>query len=314
MMIDSTTAGAKEPTSRRATSPWQATLRLGVLLCVVPLAGPHGGATAVLLRYHYMPGERLTYHFHLKETALRESVHEKRIGITPLSVIVDFDIVDSYRILSVSPSGVADTAYQVQSGIITTTVDGRSEVLAVLHKGARSPVRMVHLGADNRLLDPVESSASSLTLPSFGGYGLQEIGAMPSYPVAPGTHWRSTAKQHVALYFLDAATVPALGQIVAYNNTLVGYQDGRGQPVAALTSSSMIDFASNSVGSGTPVHARLTGITIISSTFNVTWQLLQSSAFHLDFLSTTTKPGTTAVLSRDRVAFDATVQLVSARA
>lgn len=312
-MADSTATGAKEPNGRRRISPWQATLRLGALLCVVPLAGPHGGATAVLLRYHYMPGERLTYHFYLKETALRESVHEKRIGITPLSVIVDFDIVDSYRILSVSPSGVAAAAYHVQSGIITTTVDGRSEVLAVLHKGARSPVRMVHLGADNGLLDPVESSASSLTLPSFGGYGLQEIGAMPSYPVVPGAHWRSTAKQHVALYFLDAATVPALGQIVAYN-TLVGYQDDRGQPVAALTSSGMIDFASNSVGSGTPVHARLTGIITISSTFNVTWQLLQSSAFHLDFLSTTTKPDTTAVLSRDRVAFDATVQLVSARA
>lgn len=102
------------------------------------------------------------------------------------------------------------------------------------------------MGADNSLPGKKDWDVTPY---SFGDYGFQSLSPLPAYPVAPGTHWNTTAIEPIGgfttIQTLVGYSPPAR---MDARNTLLGYQRVTSHTVAAIESIGTIDYSQNTSG------------------------------------------------------------------
>lgn len=261
---------------------WRQTLvRLGVAFSVAPMTAVHGGASAVVLHYHFVAGQHLYYHLF---GAVSEDL--ERPGQAPSHNSVQVNAITSYHITAVSASGVATAVVQIDSSAITETINGKSTVLRTDAVEAPQSTQTVLLGPDNSL---PRYKSGDVTSNSYGGYGVQTIGLLPTYAVSPGMHWLSTARGNLAVQF--QGELPTLhGVRITASDALTGYQQDMGQPVAALTSIAPISYTTDTLYQGRAVHVQVNGSITLHSLFDVTQKRLRSGSELADLQYVVTTP------------------------
>lgn len=301
---------ARPARSHRSTwNPWKLAWRCAILslalLGALPLAVARGGgAGAIMLRYQFAPGEHFAYRL---VGFVRLDVTQ--VGQAPSSRSVAVEGVISYRVVSVSPSGVASAIARIESSVITQTVNGQSKVTRTDSSEALLTAQRVQLGPDNSLPG---RKGGTLVLNSYGNYGLQAIGALPAYPVAPGQHWPSSATSNLASG-IDSVIPPLPDVRLVADNTMLGERMDSGVPVAAMSSRSVVNYATDTTQAGSPVHVRATGSLAITSLFDLMRKRLYASIAAIDITYTVTAPLAEGghLLARTHFVDDATLRPTS---
>jgi hypothetical protein len=260
----------------------QSTLRragtLAAVLALMPInsarAMPLSAGNAVLLRYHFVPGQTYAYRMAMD---MRMSMSGTEVPASVIGSIV------RYHILRVDPSGGADAEISMSTMTMSTTIGGRTTTT----KLANQPPVAVHLGSDGRMQGAISSGP--------GTYGLQTIGTLPPGAVAPGTRWTSTAVIRLPSTFMSLAPMHMTAQ-----NVFSRYLQVDGQRVAAIDSTSTLQYTTDTALGGTPVHMHLTAGVTGRSLFGLAVHRTVASREHLDmrmFLSDRTSAGANAGLN-----------------
>jgi hypothetical protein len=243
------------------------------VLALMPISSaramPLSAGNAVLLRYHFVPGQTYAYRMAMD---MRMSMS----GIESNETVTMGGIV-RYHILRVDPSGGAAAEIRMSRMTMSTTTGGHTTTTKLANQG---PIA-VHLGNDGRMQGAAGSGP--------GTYGLQTIGTLPPSAVAPGARWTSTAVASLPSTVMSLAPMHMTAQ-----NVFSRYLQFDGQRVAAIDSTGTLQYNTDTALGGTPVHMHLTAGVTGRSLFGLAVHRTVASQEHLDmhmFLSDRTSAG-----------------------
>jgi hypothetical protein len=241
-------------------------------LVLVPLTTAHampplgGGGGAIVLRYHFAPGQHLAYR--ITATAQVTASATESAALAGGRVIRSTTLVSGLaqeRVLSVDATGGATVQVRVSSLSVTATVNGRTTTLAL----PAVPAETIHIAPDGR-------QQGTLSAGVMGG--LQTTAALPPGPVAPGARW--TARGRVALGPVMGVSLPPVQ--VTSQSVLVSYGPEDGQIVAIIDSMGSVQYAAAVTVSGQPLHLQEMGTTSARTFFGVEAGQIVASQAHED--------------------------------
>lgn len=237
-------------------------------LALLPLASAHAmhlsANDAVVLRYHFVAGQTYSYRLHLDMKMSMSGAGASLAGMAG-GIAANGSGILHYHVLSVDASGGAMVRISTSKMTTTITANGKSSTDATAPK----PMTL-HFGADGSVAG---SEASS-----FGSYGIQALGSLPTGAVAPGGHW-STASMSDLPSSLDSSLAP---MHMTMDNVFVKYVQADGYRSADIHSTGTLQYVTDSSLGGAPVHMHLAASMAGQSLFGASIGRLVSSQVHMD--------------------------------
>jgi len=181
-------------------------------------AHPAGGTTALLLRYRFMVGQRLTYRVvTTSEIRAQLDLHRTTHRFAPRTQ--RRVVVVQWRVVGVAPTGVATIAEH--AGRVTVTHLVYDGVRTYTDSGGRTRLVTVAPDGTQRSTGPTDGAGASIDTATLGTF--------PIRPVRLGATWLS--------WVPSALT----GRPLAVRHTLIGLGYAGGEPVAIVDSVQHID-------------------------------------------------------------------------
>jgi len=187
-----------------------------------PAAHPAGGTNALLLRYRFMVGQRLTYRIvSTSETKAQLNLHGTTHRFAPR--IQRWVIVVQWHVVGVAPTGVATIAERVGRVTVTHSVRAGARIYMRTYTDSGGRTRAVTLARDGtqRPTGPTDGTGATIDTAT--------LGTLPIGPVRPGDTWTSSSPSILT------------GRPVAVRHILIGLGYAGGEPVAIVDSVRHID-------------------------------------------------------------------------
>ena len=293
----------------RCRLSWTSLLGVVALVPLAPVVLLRLHAAPVLLRYRFAPGA--SYVFQIVDNERHGDQQAGRAASSDGGQVV---YTMTYRVRGVDPAGVAAADVHLDYKVARGMANGRAVVFHGNPPGLRRDSQD-HLGPDNSLPDLKDWD---VTPHSFGHYGYQCIGALPSSPIVPGQRWRTTASAYLG-GFANYKTLlggPDTPISIAASNVFHGYRLLAGQRMAIIDSTTTTTntqnataYAADNSGKHMPVRVHVTIQMTIESLFNVDQQRLQNSTEHFDARFSIVQPTATGprTLEHGQTMYDITV-------
>lgn len=241
---------------------------------------------AVMLRYHYAAGQSYAYRstvvMHLSMEMPGASAGSTAASATKTMTAVVSGI-SRYHVLHVDASGGAEAEMSESAMTMRTTIDGQTTTTTL---PVMAPSK-VYLAADGGERGNVASD--------YGAYGLQTMSALPAGAVAPGARWdASSAVSLPSTLGLNLAPMHMSAHYVFSK-----YLHAHGERVAAIDSTGVLQWTSDSSFQGVPVHMHIVESMNGQSLLGLMSGRSVSSQAHVDmriFMSGQAAGGTSAAI------------------
>jgi len=185
-------------------------------------AHPAGGTNALLLRYRFMAGQRLTYRL---VTTSETQAYLDRQGTAHRFAPRNQRrvVVVQWHVVGVAPTGVATIAERAGNVTVTHPVHAGARTYMRTYTDAGGRTSAVTLARDGTQRPSGPMDGAGMTIDTA------TLGTLPNGPVRPGDTWTSSSPSILT------------GRPVAVRNVLVGLGYAGGEPVAIVDSVRHID-------------------------------------------------------------------------
>jgi len=232
----------KDMLMSRLPRPFHAFTFAGLLLAplALPPATAHGGTAVVMLRYRFVPGQTLVYHFVATGRATATGDLSIRDGFTT-PYRSSANVIVREHVLSVDAQGRATVAVSVRI-LRATETRGRTTTTS-----PTTQTTIVRIAPDGGVSGATGTAANdAFFLP---------LGTLPPGPLAAGARWVSPSRLLRTLTPADAAHYPH----PTVTNTLLGARSAAGAGMATISSAARPFYAPMTFLGGGGTTLRLGG-------------------------------------------------------